>query len=450
MTLPSPIQVELKLRQLELRIVERLAGSFGRLGSVPAATAFALVLAWNPAFFSAVGVSAANGGGHVIGLMRFCLPWLVLGSVLTLFQSSHRKAGLLLVNLVAWAVNCSQFFGRLPYGMALCIFTLYPGLLAWGYGLILAREGRIRKLYCWLILATVIGAFALFAAKLLALQAPQKFDLLWRLKMHYLFFQPLLVLAGSVSGARLTEQLLAPTFVAHGMLLLESTRLENETARRTLLWWHGSWNILFGLGTAALRMGLERSLDGWHSLFVRYPLHYVYAVLGIVSFLNVSVGILRIFGFAVIDATNFLWLARTPAEYWRRGSVYSFLMIQKYVFLPVLARFRSARVGRLVAFFVFINLKIGILNYLSLGSYLLGYGTLFQRENKPVRELSTAIQWSLWFLVLELSIQFMARTRVRERAGKAWLSILATHVIMASLYLWTRLIYLKLASLGWI
>src|SRR5207253_4418568 len=99
-----------------------------------------------------------------------------------------------------------------------------------------------------------------------------------------------------------------------------------------------------------------------NNLAVKSTARYVLLILSDVGVFNIIAGSARIFGFRVRDATSFSWLARTPAEYWRRGSVYHYEFVNRYFFLALWKRLRNRFVVTFICFFFFYIMKNGIID----------------------------------------------------------------------------------------
>ncbi|MFN7728008.1 MAG: hypothetical protein ACK5P7_02505 [Bdellovibrio sp.] len=334
-----------------------------------------------------------------------------------------------------WMLNTYFFFSVIPWGPRLGIYLVYPLLLGLGFYVFSAGA---RGVWITALCAAAGGLLTWISINLYAF-SPERFLTFWFLKPHYLVLQILLIRFLRPGEVKDWSSLLAPTFAARGLIIPDSAGSAAHEARNKL-WWQGFLNIVLGLTLALIRIGFEENLNTIKTPLIYMPMRYVLAVLGLMSFLNILSGLIRIFGISILDATNFVWLSRSPAEYWRRGSVYSYLLLQKYIYLPLLARTRRPRLSRLIAFFLFINIKIGFLNYLALALFALGFSP-FESADHFKREIWTLIQWTLWFVVLEFSLIGYKRTRVREKAGPAWRSVLLTHVTMSLIYLMSYFIY---------
>lgn len=437
---PAPIQVEIHLKKIEVRLARFLSQRAGVWGMIAVGLGLAWIIFHSAYFFVFVDQARANGGFRVIRLLKYSLPFFLVASLAPIILQRDLKNFSFYTLFLAWFINVHFYFHRLPVGLALLVHAVYPvGVIG---GLYFARLRESRKspfvylfLFAYATLLIYIG-YSLYHFRI------GYFLSFWQFKIHYLFFQIILIYFFFYPRKDLPDLMLAPTFVARGLVLPETSRRETSDKERRFLWWNGILNILVGLAIAFVRLGFEEVLRGFKSIYIVYPGRYFLAVLGIISFLNILSGLLRLYSFSILDATNFFWLARSPSEYWRRGSVYSYILLKKFIYLPLLSRLKMPRLSRFFTFFIFINIKIGFINYLALALSLIGY-KLFNEFATYTREIYAMMHWTLWFLLLEFSRPFFTRTALKEKAGRAWLSIAMTHASMASLYLITYLVYHK-------
>src|SRR5690606_36464428 len=144
----------------------------------------------------------------------------------------------------------------------------------------------------------------------------------WRFKLQYLVLVALQM--GYAYSPRPVDPFAAfnPGSVPRAVLWPVDTLLvkkNREAIRR--FWWKGFLGILIGYLFIYAKISLDKSnFDQSSNIYVKATSRYFLMILADVGVLNLVTGIARLFGHRVRDATNFCWLARTPAEFWRRGS----------------------------------------------------------------------------------------------------------------------------------
>ncbi len=441
----TPLKLEIFLKQSENRVSKWLARSLGRMWMAVLALALAFLIFNYDDFFALIEGSRGNGGLHVLLRLQWDLPIFLLGSVMALFFPSKVRWILVATNIVAWLVSSFYSFqDEVSLKLLIFIMVVYP----LGYAMAQASLSKFLRSRTSLILISILYLLALaWLSVLLMQEKPHAFFTFWQTKAQYLVLQIFLIrfLFKDQNGAG--DMIAAPTFASRALILPESSAISPTQIERHEIWWRGILNLLVGFAAAFICIFLNIEIIGIERPFIQYPAHYLLAVLGIISFLNTLSGILRLFGFRVLDATNFVWLSRSPAEYWRRGSVYSYLLILKYIYVPLLSRLKSPRLCRLIAFFVFLNMKIGILNYLFAIFHLLDHNIL-PKDHSMTREYASLIHWVYWFISLEFSYLIFRRTRLDEKAFRAWASVIGTHVFMSSLYYFAFVTYHYLNQLG--
>lgn len=194
----------------------------------------------------------------------------------------------------------------------------------------------------------------------------------------------------------------------------------DQTERRTI-WWNGYFNILLGytlLSIVAVFM-LSFAIH-YQNLFVNYVTH----VLVDIGTLNIIVGGARIFGFKLIDGTFFSFLAKSPAELWRRGSVYNFKFNQEFVFWPAIRIVKNYWVALFIAFSMF---YLNALTYESLITLVGNPNRTDEMQSKL--ELARALSFALHFGLICLPSRIWSfRYMNLSESRRQWAGIVATHV----------------------
>ena len=181
-------------------------------------------------------------------------------------------------------------------------------------------------------------------------------------KVHFVVVS--MIIIGSRAG-RMPEDLLMslnPANALRGMLWPDDSVWQSDFHSRLHLWWKGIYGVAFGYLMFFSRLKLETLLRGVSQTSFAYAgSTYELTLLTDVGALNVMAGVARLYGFNVRDATYFVFLARTPAEYWRRTAVYNNQAILRFVYIPLYRWFRMDFLCIMLAYSIF------FLNYCGLG-----------------------------------------------------------------------------------
>lgn len=252
----------------------------------------------------------------------------------------------------------------------------------------------------------------------------------WQFKLQFVWVSMLvLVWQGQVTKKE-TMFAFNPMNGFRGVLWPYDFTWEEDTFRRRRIWWNGFFNIALGYSVLLFRIWLERGplIDFRYSDPSRVSGH-IFTILADVGSLNLVSGITRLFGYRMRDATNFVFLARTPADVWRRSSTYNYLFVLRCVYMPLFRIWRSFLFASFLAFLVFFINHHGLQNFLKILLHLTHIRTIHSNS-----ELFQLTGFSLHFLFVFLLLYFTRRSwffswRKMNDARVAWASIALTHAL---------------------
>jgi hypothetical protein len=303
----------------------------------------------------------------------------------------------------------------------------HPGLLFYpayifGLGLVLRWKDMdpSRSRQFWGLAYVVLGFFGcMYMAGYLALRDRQVFlPFFWVLHPEY-------ILLAGISWMVLKP---ASTWVAWAPSLLPnpiplpSTVVQNATLE---LWWKGFLNICLGLALLRLNMFLafielpkQEWITGLH--------HYFYFCCYIIAVMNITAGLLRLYGFQVPDATRFLFLATSPTDVWRRGSVYLYQFMLDTVYFPVLRKWRSVWLANLVSAAV-ILLQMFFLHEIGVRIF---YSLIFPEFSSNQNFTLSVVIWALRYLGVWIAViatwEFITR---KMKLKPVWTGVILTQLI---------------------
>ncbi|CAN5407132.1 hypothetical protein BH10BDE1_BH10BDE1_30760 [soil metagenome] len=187
------------------------------------------------------------------------------------------------------------------------------------------------------------------------------------------------------------------------------------------IWWNGIANILLGYTLFAAcawltvhdRVGLQK-----------VGFNYIIHILIDVATLNLIPGVARLFGFNLIDATYFSFLAKSPAELWRRGSVYNYKFNIEFIFWPVIRFVRNYWVALFLAFSMFYLNSLTFESIAPIVSSSASNGDFHSRL-----EAARAVGFFLYFLLICIPSRIWSFPMFPMAAAqRQWLSVCATHL----------------------
>lgn len=331
-----------------------------------------------------------------------------------------------------WGFNCYLlFFRRLPswkfailaVGVPLMIFVTYTVLGT------IKKPWHRRLLWIFTIAVSLMYLFEIHL--LLTNRNMNAYGIFSKLKMHYIVFVAwTLSLASSYMKVD-RSILLSPVNVTKAVLWPPDSYIEkNNHEAAKAIWWQGMINILVGFALLQARFF-------WNNLYFtqgadadlsRSFLSYVVAIIGDVGLFNIVVGVARLYAMHARDATNFAWLARSPADYWKRGSVYHYEFIQRHIFVPLLRFTRKQILVMFTSFFVFYCMRNGAL--VTLAMFLTRFRLLpemvFIEQNY---QRFILLHFLIQFVLLVTTQRWWFRQTRHEGPWLGWLAIASTYVV---------------------
>lgn len=433
----SPAQLEIQLRRLEIRLSQYCAARFKWL--TPLAAALLVLLAfWIKSLIEVDPKGLQNSGMFsFIRHARYVMPFLLAGAGISIFF--HRKSRAYYttaVTVIAWTLNCYMLFlGKVPMDVFICILFSLPVNCIFTYYLGLnRREGKPRvKLSIGMIVYFAL-TWIYVSTRLYSQDDYGQLLLFWNFKLQYMIL--VAIQLAYAFSPRPVDPFLAynPVTAAHSILWPVTTLLARRNrAAISRFWWNGFWGVLLGYLIIFLRIQLDKSeLDVSKNLFIRSTSRYFLLILSDVGVFNLVTGVARLYGYRVRDATNFSWLARTPAEYWRRGSVYHYEFINRYLYLRLWKRIRIRFVVAFVCFFFFYVMKNGALDVGIMFLNWMGADIHGEFYRNPDTRYSV-ILFLLHFLLLYTTQRYwFFEWSNQKKVWQSWASVLATYALQIS------------------
>jgi hypothetical protein len=433
----SPAQLEIQLRRFEIRLSQYCAARFKWL--TPLAAALLVLVAFGIKSLIEVDPKGLQASGMFLFVRhaRYVMPLLLAGAGISIFF--HRKSRAYyttFITLMAWAFNCYMLFlGKVPMDVFIFILCSLPVNSIFTYYLgIRRREGKPR-------LKLSIGMVAYFAitwfyvsVRLYSQEDFGQLLLFWNFKLQYMIL--VAIQLAYAFSPRPIDPFLAynPMTAAHSILWPVTTLLARRNrAAISRFWWNGFWCVLLGYLIIYLRIQLDKSnLDLSKNLFIRSTSRYVLLILSDVGVFNLVTGVARLYGYRVRDATSFSWLARTPAEYWRRGSVYHYEFINRYLYLRLWKRIRIRFVVAFICFFFFYVMKNGVLDVGIMFLNWTGADIHGEFYRNPDYRYSITL-FLLHFLLLYTTQRYwFFEWSHHKKVWQSWASVLATYALQIS------------------
>lgn len=425
MSIISPEEFELKYRKFEQRISSTLAERINPLVLfIIAAATLGFILFSNHLLTN--GFRYIYGGGLVIMLnVRYGILAVIALSLVYLMIPRRAQGFFQVISFfVIWTTTVHALFSDIPHiwTYALTEFCLpFFCLAGWTFLKIVKRTEYKRRTV--LIFSVAFWAYFINLFYFLNQEHEGYSAIIVRLKLYLIWITFLTFAFNSKTKDQDLVFSFNPFNALRGVLwphdFKKSEARKNEI--RTL-WWLGIMNLILGYTVLNVRLWLERSglPHDSHSILARSASYYCFAILADVGALNIITGAVRLFGYKVRDATNFVFLARTPADFWRRGSVYNYMFVLQYVFIPV---FRVLRNSFLATFFAFLFFFFNHYGFDKTSQLILTLG------RRPVWLEIDFMHFLGWFFLLFVSRRiWFFPSRKREEPWCAWASIALTHL----------------------
>lgn len=249
--------------------------------------------------------------------------------------------------------------------------------------------------------------------------------LFWDLKIPFLWiFLSLLLFRNKIEPA----QLLNPIQMFRGTIWPDATKFSSDNKSANEIFWHGCLNLFVGLSIASLRIALDSGQPATGVTPASTVLVLLIRAFTDIALFNCLVGFARCFGFRAPDATYFVLLSKTPAEFWRRGSVYTYQFTLRYIFFPLL---RHTKLPLLALFFAF---SFFFLNRFGLEGFF----------DFSQNGIVAVLVFLLYFASIVITQRFWFFSKQQLLQAKfAWASIFLTHMTNVAIVFTAR----KLAGL---
>jgi hypothetical protein len=436
MHLISPDEFEIGYRRFELRAHQFLARLHGLNILLAAAGLAVLIVISNRMMltypYPMYGISI------VMALVRYgilaALPLSLLSLVLPNRAHFHFQ---FLCLIVIWGTTWHYLFGQIqdPRVRALCAISLpvINGaawlLLRWRQGGGSWKRGALAfTVFYWTLIALISRSLA---------SEPRHFLIqFWGLKTQFIWITALIWAYRQPLKSENLSIALSPVNALRGALWPRDLRWSgHELSERRTLWWWGVCNLVLAYILLIFRMWAERGpVPHLTPEFSLRSANYFLGILNDVAVFNFLTGSIRLFGYRVQDATNFVLLARTPADIWRRGSVYNYLFVLQYVYMPLLRVTRN-RNNFLVTFIAFLVFFVNHQTGFHLHSTLKIVGLQGGSNSNLTFFYQQLIVFLAWFGLIYVSRRYwMFSWKQMEKAHYAWLSIFMTHVTVLSVF----------------
>lgn len=366
----SPLELEVKLKRLELTITKLLNSVLG-VKFIPLAIILTLFLInqLSKLLDKTPNIFVKSAGLIFDTSIQVC-SFIIAFSFFWLFMSSKQRLIYQFITLVTcWFYFCYSSFGYIPSELIRFILYLsFPLQIISSYFLV--SNFKLTK-YKWLAYyAYFLIFFALWTITIIFLKRanplylyvfwPQKSFLVFiATTLFYFFYQQ--------SDAKNSVILYSPQ-VFHGVLWPEGTKpIDSNLADKSLLWWNGFLKILIGSTAILFKIIVIRlSLFFDESIVVNSLVAYFSLVLSISGYANTLTGLIRIHGIEIKDAVNYHWLANSISDFFRRSAVYQYLFNLRFVYLPILKKSKSKNFAILISFITLLLYKTSYVDFLSL------------------------------------------------------------------------------------
>jgi hypothetical protein len=433
MRLISPAKLEIQLRRLENRFAD-YCGEHLAWATPLAAAALVLISLWIKKFFEIEVVYQTSGMFQIVRQGRFAIPLLLAFSGVSVYLHGRNRAWFnAFVTLTVWLWSCySLFLGRVPMDVYWVISVSFPCLALLTYFIGRARRQNFSRTN-WVTGIVVIFAliWIFVGARLYGMGQYHMLVVFWRFKLQYMVL--VAIQMAYVYSHRPIDPFSAfnPAGIPRATLWPVDTLLATKNREAIVrFWWKGFLGVLIGYLVIYLKITLDRAdFDQSEHLWVRSTSRYFLVILADVGVLNIMTGIARIFGHRVRDATNFCWLARTPAEYWRRGSVFHYEFINRYLSPRMWRIFRNRFVVTFICFFFFYIMKNGVLDFSVWSLGIFGFDTQADIFRNATRNYSVTLFLLHFLLLFATQRHWFFEWENHRAVWKPWCSIFITYAL---------------------
>ncbi len=361
----SPAKIELNLIHLESKMVRFAANKLQYI-----APFISIFLALYSFFIMKMVILNTDllsfqGFFSYIYHSRLVLPYFFILTAVTIFMKEKVK---LYFNFFCFnAFWIFSFLMRgyldLPADVSIAIFLINPGIAYFTYLILRAKKNdlfvhkHVAGLILYFLLSLIYISYRLFITR--------NFSMLysfWGFKFQYLILYALQIAYAYIPNSITLWPAIDPTnclriilWPVDKILVLKKNQYIRE------YWWRGALGVALGLSLILLKVNIDILIHSKKmSLISNSTLRYLLLLLSDIAVFNIICGSSRMFGYKVRDATYFSWLARSPADYWRRASVFHYEFIRRYIFDKLWPILKNRFFVLLISFSVFYLMKVGL------------------------------------------------------------------------------------------
>jgi hypothetical protein len=379
------------------------------------------------------GTYRTAGSFLILQYIRSSLLCVVPFSILCFYAPSRFKTALQFICFLAmWFITSHEAFDRIDSIVLRCFCYLSVPLICCGGCCLMVWRYRNPDKSWWpgaLLFSLFFLLISISISVCLNNGWHQALMVFWSSKMQF-YWITLLIWSYQKSLKRDDIKIaIHPINSLRGVFWPQDFSWQGENAaQKKELWWWGFGSILLGTLILLLKMFLDRGSHFLgHSLLSRGTAQYFLDRLSDVGIFNVIIGSVRLFGYRVQDATNFVFLSRTPADSWRRVSVYNYLFVLRYVYMPLLRFTRNTFVVTFVAFLVYFLNHQTSLHIRNLAA-LMGFGAI--APGQRIVFFGTLFGFLSSFLLIYFSRKnWLISWKKMENPFFAWISIASTHLV---------------------
>lgn len=299
------------------------------------------------------------------------------------------------------------------------IALFVPYLLAGGaFYLYFSKNERLKYLKLGLFAAFFWSGYSYIFINRHAFQT-EVLGYFWELKLPFLWIFISTIPFYFPKKENSWHLLFNPAHITRGTIWPSGSEWNLEYEEKKILWIHGALNIILALAMLNLKMQMENSLNlGSFSFFSRVSLIQFMRILTDIGICNLLTGMARMFGYRVSDATSFVLLARTPADYWRRGSVYTYQFVLRTLYLPIVRLTKNRFFAVFVAFLFFYSNRLGFERF---------FGSLMNFTIDDNIQIDSFVFVAYYLnIIITHKYWFIPKTKMNHTIY-SWLSVFLTH-----------------------
>ncbi len=332
--------------------------------------------------------------------------------------------------LATWTFSCWKLQVIFP---GVFLHPLFLILMTFGFRVMLKSGTQTSKILTLIFLLLGFASSMYISGYVALNNNPRYLPFFWTLHPEYLLFSGLAILISAWTGQKTNAiYFLAPTQVVYPTPLPAGT----EFKPTSILWWHGFVNLVFALILLKLLFVLA-FLPAFQITILNQIHHYLFFCLFIISGMNFTSSLLRMYGFNVMDATSFLFLANSPLDFWRRASNYLYHFMFENIFIPSFRKFRSLVLS--VAICVF---AIGTQMFLFHEVFVRWFYSFFFPEfTANIQPIGGTLVWVAKYLFLWLTLSFIYQKTIynfylkRQLIGNSWVLPVLTQILIVAVSL---------------